>query len=34
MNFWQQRGAQMSAADIMEYDPYLGRVTESTQKPS
>jgi len=34
MNFWQQRGAQMTAEDIMEYDPYLGRVTESTHKPS
>ena len=34
MNFWQQRGAQMTAADIMDYDPYLGRVTESTHKPS
>ena len=30
MNFWQQRGAQMTIQEIMDYDPYLGRVTKST----
>ena len=32
MNFWQQRGAQMTIQEMMDYDPYLGRVTESTNK--
>jgi hypothetical protein len=31
MNFWEQRGAQMTIENIMEYDPYLGRVKETTQ---
>ena len=32
MNFWQQRGAQMTIQEMMDYDPYLGRITESTNK--
>lgn len=33
-NFWQQRGAELSAPDLMDYDPYLGRVTEPTPPES
>ena len=29
-NFWQQQGASMEIADYMNYDPYLGRVTEGS----
>lgn len=29
-NFWQQNGAQIDIKDYMNYDPYLGRVTESS----
>ena len=29
-NFWQQQGAQMSVETITEFDPYRGRVAEST----
>ena len=29
-NFWSQRGASMSIDELMDYDPYLGRVSEST----
>ena len=28
--FWQQNGAQIDIKDYMNYDPYLGRITEST----
>ena len=28
--YWSQQGASMEIADIMDYDPYLGRVTENT----
>ena len=30
-NFWQQNGAGIDLADYMNYDPYLGRITENTQ---
>jgi hypothetical protein len=30
MNFWSQKGAQLSVEELMDYDPYLGRVVEST----
>jgi hypothetical protein len=30
-NFWEQTGAQLTIADLMEYDPYLGRITEPSQ---
>jgi hypothetical protein len=33
MNFWSQRGAQLSVDELMNYDPYLGRVVESTVAP-
>jgi hypothetical protein len=26
-NWWQQRGSDMSIQELMDYDPYLGRVT-------
>ena len=29
-NFWSQRGAQLSIDDLMNYDPYFGRVSGST----
>ena len=29
-NYWQQQGAQMSIRDMMDYDPYLGQVTENS----
>lgn len=32
MNYWAQTGAQQSIQEIMDYDPYLGRVTESSGK--
>ena len=28
--YWQQHGASMEIAQIMDYDPYLGRVTENS----
>jgi len=33
MNFWSQRGAQLSVDELMDYDPYLGRVVESSVTP-
>ena len=30
-NFWQQNGAGIDLADYMNYDPYLGRITENSQ---
>ena len=30
-NFWQQNGAGIDLADYMNYDPYLGRITENRQ---
>ena len=32
-NFWTQRGASLSIDSLMDYDPYLGRVTESSAQP-
>jgi GR25 family glycosyltransferase involved in LPS biosynthesis len=34
-NFWQANGSMLNAKEIMDYDPYLGRVSESTpqEKP-
>lgn len=34
MNFWSQRGAQLSIDELMNYDPYLGRIVESSVTPS
>ena len=28
--YWSQQGASMEIAEMMDYDPYLGRVTENT----
>ena len=33
MNFWQNKGAQMSINELMDYDPYLGRVVNTTPSP-
>jgi hypothetical protein len=30
-NFWANKGSQMSIDDLMDFDPYLGRVVEPTQ---
>jgi len=30
LNFWSQNGSILQINDLMNYDPYLGRVTEST----
>jgi len=31
-NYWETSGSTMSLADLLNYDPYLGRVTESSQQ--
>jgi len=33
LNFWSQRGAQLSVEELMDYDPYLGRVIENSATP-
>jgi hypothetical protein len=33
LNFWSQRGAQLSVEELMDYDPYLGRVIENSAAP-
>jgi len=30
MNFWSQKGAQMPIEELMDFDPYLGRVVDPT----
>ena len=30
LNFWSQRGAEMTIEGLMDYDPYLGRVVENS----
>mgnify|MGYP003340942283 FL=1 len=30
LNYWQQVGAQLKIDDLMNYDPYLGRIVENT----
>ena len=32
VNYWTQNGANIDIADYMNYDPYLGRVTESSAR--
>ena len=34
LNFWSQRGASMGVDELMDYDPYLGRISEPSQQPS
>lgn len=34
LNFWQTQGPDMKIDDLMNYDPYLGRVTESSHQQS
>jgi hypothetical protein len=29
-NYWSQKGAELSIENLMDYDPYLGRVVESS----
>jgi GR25 family glycosyltransferase involved in LPS biosynthesis len=31
LEFWQQRGAELKIQELMDYDPYLGRMTEPPQ---
>ena len=33
MHFWSQKGAQMSINELMDFDPYLGRVSDPSGKP-
>ena len=33
-NFWSNKGAQMTIEELMDYDPYLGRVVEPSQQPT
>lgn len=33
-NYWQQVSADTNVKEIMDYDPYLGRITESSQQQS
>ena len=33
MNFWQNKGAQMSIDELMDYDPYLGRISNPSAPP-
>ena len=30
VNFWYQNGASVDIKDFMNYDPYLGRITENS----
>ena len=34
MGFWSQKGAQLTIEELMDFDPYFGRVTESSAPPS
>jgi hypothetical protein len=29
-NYWSQKGAQVGVNEVMDYDPYLGRISESS----
>jgi len=31
-NFWHQNGSQIDIKDYMNYDPYLGRITENSSQ--
>ena len=33
-NYWSQKGAQVSVNELMDYDPYLGRISESSGNPT
>ena len=33
LEFWQQKGAELKIKELMDYDPYLGRITENTPEP-
>jgi hypothetical protein len=32
LNFWETQGSQLTLDQITSYDPYLGRITEPSQK--
>lgn len=32
LNFWEQNGASLNIRELMDYDPYLGRITENPQE--
>ena len=33
LNYWQQNGPDIDLNSMMDYDPYLGRITEQVQQP-
>jgi hypothetical protein len=33
LEFWQQKGAGLNIKELMDYDPYLGRITENAPEP-
>jgi len=33
LNFWTQKGAELKIKELMDYDPYLGRITENVPEP-
>ena len=33
-NFWEQNGANIDISDYMNYDPFLGRITEPSGQPN
>jgi len=33
-HWWQQKGSDMTIQDLMDYDPYLGRVTQNSNMSS
>jgi hypothetical protein len=33
-NFWSNTGAQMTIEELMNFDPYFGRVVESSHQPT
>ena len=34
LNFWETQGSDMKIDDLMNYDPYLGRITEPSPRPA
>ena len=34
LHFWETRGSDMTIDDLMNYDPYLGRITNPSPPPS
>jgi GR25 family glycosyltransferase involved in LPS biosynthesis len=34
LNFWEKQGCDLKIGDLMDYDPYLGRITQPSQSQS